>query len=54
MRELLILNPLWIPHNQQIIIVNFHQDPMASTHRDFFQEQTARGLNIPEKLWYPN
>ncbi len=44
MRELLILNLLWIPHNQQIIVVNFHQDLMASTHMDFFPEQTARGL----------
>jgi hypothetical protein len=34
--ELLALKPLWITNNQQNLVVNFHQDFLASTIRDFF------------------
>jgi hypothetical protein len=35
---------LWIANNQQITVINFHQDFVTITHSDFFQGKTDRGL----------
>jgi hypothetical protein len=40
MPELLVYNPLWIINNQQNIVVNFHQDLLASMCNDFYQGLT--------------
>jgi hypothetical protein len=44
MPEMLTQNPLWITNNQHTIVIHFHHCIMASTHRDFFQEQSDGGL----------
>jgi hypothetical protein len=35
---------LWIANNQQNIVINFHQDFVASTLSRFFQGQADMGL----------
>jgi hypothetical protein len=40
---------LWITNNQQNIVINYHQDFVASMHTDFFKGQTDRGL-----FFWPN
>ncbi len=42
--QLLAKNPLWIVNNQCTIVFSFHQDFVASMHRNFSQGQTDKGL----------
>ncbi len=35
---------MWITIYLQAIVINIHQDFVASKHSDFFQGQTSRGL----------
>jgi hypothetical protein len=40
------------PINQPTIVINFHQDFVATTHSDFFQGQADRGLfYMPNHSW---
>jgi hypothetical protein len=49
---------MWITNNQQNIVVDFHQDFMASTHSDFYQGQMNMALlywpHHSEKTWLSN
>ncbi len=42
--ELLVQNPLHIANNQHTIVINFHQEFMASMHSNFFHKQKDGGL----------
>jgi hypothetical protein len=35
--KVLVLNPLWITGHQRQIVINFHQDFIASLQSKFFQ-----------------
>jgi len=46
---------IWLSHScqqQQNIVVNFHQDFIASKHSNFFQGQTDRGLFYGPNHWW--
>ncbi len=45
----LVQNLLWIDNNQQISVINFHRDFLASMHSVFFQGKIDRG-----SIYWPN
>jgi hypothetical protein len=52
------LKSMWITNNWHNIVVDFHQDFMASTHSDFYQGQMNMTLlywpHHSEKTWLSN
>ncbi len=48
--ERLANEPLWMANNQHTIVINFHQDFVASMHSNIFQGQMDGGQNMSGKL----